>query len=56
MTPEQESGIGLIVLLLATLGVGVLANGIIGNATVAFIVCGVFFGVGLQVGDKILKR
>ena len=56
MSPERESGIGLIVLMLATLGAGVLVNGVIENATVAFIVCVVFFSVGLQVGDKVLKR
>jgi hypothetical protein len=56
MTPEQEGGVGLVVLLLATLGLGALVNGIIGNATVAFIACVAFFGVGLQVGDKLLKR
>jgi hypothetical protein len=56
MTPEQAGGVGLAVLLLATLGVGVLVNGIIGDATVAFVACVASFGVGLQASDKIFKR
>jgi len=39
---------------LVTLGVGLLAQGVTGNATMAFMSCGVFLGAGLQFGDRFL--
>lgn len=55
MTPEQRGSIGLIFLILAALGAAALVNGITNSETVAFLVAVSVFGVGLTMGDKLLK-